>query len=451
MILSEALRIGKIPRLAFVGAGGKTTAIFQLAHQLEPPVIVTATTHLATWQVKLADQHILIRNELDLSETRGEELSGVVLVTGEQVEPDRVSGIGFREFSQLISLADEYQIPVLVEADGSRQLPMKAPADHEPAIPPHIETVVVVCGLAALGKPLGPEWAHRTERFASISGISGGENISIQAVAQVMLDPVGGLKNIPTGVRQVALLNQADSLELQSAANALAKKLLPHYHAVLISALKPDDPSGSAAQGVPQVYAVHESIAGVVLAAGGSSRLRKPKQLLTWKGKPFVRTVASKALETSLRPVIVVTGANAQDVERALEGLPVIIVRNSDWEAGQSTSIQKGLRALPGETGGALFLLSDQPQVSPTLIRKLVEFHAQTLSPIVAPLIDGERGNPVLFDRRTFPDFFDLEGDMGGRKLFSRFKVSWVDWHDRNLLLDVDTEEDYQRLLDIED
>jgi molybdenum cofactor cytidylyltransferase len=161
--------------------------------------------------------------------------------------------------------------------------------------------------------------------------------------------------------------------------------------------------------------------------------------------------VASKALETSLRPVIVVTGANAQDVERALEGLPVIIVRNSDWEAGQSTSIQKGLRALPGETGGALFLLSDQPQVSPTLIRKLVEFHAQTLSPIVAPLIDGERGNPVLFDRRTFPDFFDLEGDMGGRKLFSRFKVSWVDWHDRNLLLDVDTEEDYQRLLDIED
>lgn len=451
MILAEALRIGKIPRLAFVGAGGKTTAIFQLAHQLEPPVIVTATTHLATGQVKLADRHVVIRNELDISEISSEELTDVLLVTGEQVEPNRVSGISFKIFSQLISLADEFQLPVLVEADGSRQLPMKAPADHEPAIPPHVEIVVVVCGLAALGKPMGPEWVHRTERFASISGISAGEKISVEGVARVMLDPVGGLKNIASGVRRVALLNQADSPELQSAANALAKKLIPHYHAVLISALEPGDKSGSAQIGAPQVYAAHESIAGVVLAAGGSSRLGKPKQLLTWKGKPFVRSVASRALEAGLWPVIVVTGASAEDVERALEGLPVIIVRNADWEAGQSTSVQKGLRALPGEAGGALFLLSDQPQVSPSLIRALVEFHAQTLSPIVAPLINGERGNPVLFDRRTFPEFFNLEGDIGGRKLFSRFNVSWMDWHDRNLLLDVDTEEDYRRLLDIED
>ncbi len=83
-------------------------------------------------------------------------------------------------------------------------------------------------------------------------------------------------------------------------------------------------------------------------------------------------------------------------------------------------------------------------------MHSLVETHARQLSPIVAPLIDNQRGNPVLFDRNTFADFFVLEGDVGGRRLFSHHPVTWLDWYDRSQLLDVDTEEDYQRLLELE-
>ena len=109
------------------------------------------------------------------------------------------------------------------------------------------------------------------------------------------------------------LLNQADTHELQSAAQGLAQALLPAYHSVIISSLKQE-----------KVFAVHEPMAGIILAAGESRRFGQPKQLLDWKGQPFVRVVAKTALEAGLSPVVVVTGANAEQVELAVKDLNVI-------------------------------------------------------------------------------------------------------------------------------
>jgi molybdenum cofactor cytidylyltransferase len=126
------------------------------------------------------------------------------------------------------------------------------------------------------------------------------------------------------------------------------------------------------------------------------------------------------------------------------------VVHNANWMSGQSTSVMTGVKVLPARTGAAIFLLADQPQVSPTIIVALMEQHRQNLPPIVAPLIQGKRANPVLFDRSTFPSLMAISGDSGGRQVFSRFRVSWLEWNDANLLLDVDTPEDYQRLLEIQ-
>ena len=82
-----------------------------------------------------------------------------------------------------------------------------------------------------------------------------------------------------------------------------------------------------------------------------------------------------------------------------------------------------------------MFLLADQPRVPAGLVRSLVEMHAATCSPIVAPLVQGQRANPVLFDRRTFPDLLSLTGDVGGRALFSRYPVSWLPWNDASVLV----------------
>ncbi|OGO34209.1 MAG: hypothetical protein A2Z16_06290 [Chloroflexi bacterium RBG_16_54_18] len=193
---------------------------------------------------------------------------------------------------------------------------------------------------------------------------------------------------------------------------------------------------------------MHERVAGIVLAAGGSTRLGRPKQTLQWQGEPIIRRVVKTALAAGLQPVIVVTGAAASDVEGALVGLPIQIVNNPDWEAGQSSSVKAGLQSVPGGTGAVVYLLADQPHVSKELLNSLVELHATSFAPLVAPEVQGQRGNPVLFDRQTFPALFALEGDVGGRPLFSRYQAAWLPWHDSSILMDIDSPEDYQRLVE---
>jgi molybdenum cofactor cytidylyltransferase len=185
----------------------------------------------------------------------------------------------------------------------------------------------------------------------------------------------------------------------------------------------------------------------VVLAAGGSTRFGGPKQLIDWFGQPMVRHAAKTALAAGLDPVVVVLGAHAEEVRGALAGLPVRVVENADWAAGQSTSLIAGVKALPAETGGAIFLLSDQPQVPERLLSTLVEMHCQSQALVVAPQAGGRRANPVLFDRRTFADLLGLTGDVGGRAIFSKYRISWVEWQDDRLVMDIDTPEDYERLL----
>ena len=454
MEIAHAFRINTGESLAFSGAGGKTTALFRLARQLEPPVLVTTTTHLSSDQLALADQIIEIDESIELEDLFSTLAAEVVVLTGGGDSDDRVKGLPEWQLNRIAKISQRRKITLLVEADGSRQRPLKAPAGHEPVIPSFVDNVVVVAGLSALGKPLNEQWVHRVEHFSDISGLNEGEQISTEAITRVLLDLSGGLKGIPAGAKKMCLLNQADTPHLQSQANRIARSLIPEYEAVIVASLnrgswgatsdvKPIEEGG--------VLAVHEPIAGVILAAGGSDRMGRVKQLLPWKGEPLIQHVVRIAIISGLAPVVVVVGDAGEEVKNVLAGQPVILVTNPDWRLGQSSSLQVGLKALPENTGAAVFLLADMPHIPGPLIQALMEKHALTLSPVIAPLVDGQRGNPVLFDRKTFAELEKLKGDRGGRGLFSKFPITWVEWHDSTALNDVDTEEDYQRLLSEDD
>jgi molybdenum cofactor cytidylyltransferase len=451
MQLIDALRLEYPARVAFVGAGGKTSAIFQLARQLPPPVIITTTTHLGKNQLDMADANFEL-DDFDHVKDALKRLQAVNVFFRKIDDPLRVGPLEPVLLSKLNDSAEEKGISLLVEADGSRGLPAKAPAGHEPVIPDWIETTVVVAGLTALGNPLDEQTVHRPEKFCALSGLDPGAMITPAAITNVLLHPMGGLKNIPPLSRKVVLLNQADTYILQAVAQSMSSQLLTQYERVLVAHLQPtrlDNLDITSAEAENPVVAAFVRIGAVILAAGVSNRLGQPKQLLLWKNEPFIRKVAKTAIDAGLDPVIVVTGAVKTEIQKVLSDLPLLWKHNEEWAEGQSSSIKVGLKALPAGCGAVIFLLADQPQIPADLLKLLASRHHQTLAKIIAPEVEGRRANPVLFDQTTFRDLLSLTGDIGGRGIFSKYKVHYVPWNDPAILVDVDSPEDYNRLLSL--
>ena len=186
-------------------------------------------------------------------------------------------------------------------------------------------------------------------------------------------------------------------------------------------------------------------IAGIVLAAGRSTRMGGPNKLVAEiRGKPLVRIAAEQALASRAKPVIVVTGHERERVEAALAGLPVRLVHNPDFATGLGSSLKTGVAAVPDDADGVVVCLADMPQVDAALIDRLIAaFDPEKSALAVIPTIDGKRGNPVLWSRRFFPDLMAIEGDVGARNLIGRYNEAVVEVPvtGKAALLDVDTPE----------
>ncbi|MFQ3631560.1 NTP transferase domain-containing protein [Roseiflexus sp.] len=187
------------------------------------------------------------------------------------------------------------------------------------------------------------------------------------------------------------------------------------------------------------------AIAGIILAAGTSSRMGRSKQLLDWGGRPLVRAIAETALAAGLDEVIVVIGSIAGEVGAALADLPVRLAPNPLAAAGQSTSLRAGIAALSPKVAAAVILLADQPFVTAAIIEALVRAWRDRYAPIVAPVFAGTRGNPVLFDRSMFAELLAIEGDQGARSIIASnlARVHSVHFDNKRPLLDIDTPEAY--------
>ncbi len=438
LTLRQALRLPPAPCLALVGAGGKTRALFTLAREFDPPVLLTTTTHLAREQAEQADVHWVLEDPSPETLTRRLEKelpTARLLITG-PLEGDRWTSLSPGQWAVLRAFANTRGLPLLVEADGAARKPLKAPAEHEPALPEGVTHVVAVAGLSALGEPLTEERVHRLERFATLAEAEPGAPVTPIMVGRVLAHPQGGRKHVPGEAAWAALLVGETATQL--AASQRVAETVWHMGvraAVLVARAREQE---------LEAVAVHLPVAGIVLAAGPSHRMEgKNKLLLPVQGEPMVRRVAQTALAAGLDPVIVVVGYEGERVATALADLPVQTVHNPHWEQGQSTSVRTGVQALPPGTGAAVFLLGDMPFVPPTLVRALVAAHAQTLAPIVAPLVDHRRGNPVLFDASTFPELMALQGDVGGRALFEQYRYHPVPWFDETTQIDIDTWMDY--------
>jgi CTP:molybdopterin cytidylyltransferase MocA len=184
----------------------------------------------------------------------------------------------------------------------------------------------------------------------------------------------------------------------------------------------------------------------VILAAGASGRMGRPKQLLLWQGQPLVVRAAEAALASAAWPVIVVLGAQAAAIRPVLARLPVLIAENSAWAEGMASSIRTGVATLQQFSralDGVLVALCDQPAFSADVIHRLVAAQQTTGRGIAAARYEGKNAAPVLFRREHFPALAALTGEEGARHLLNGRADGIAEVALPELALDLDTPQDY--------
>lgn len=187
-------------------------------------------------------------------------------------------------------------------------------------------------------------------------------------------------------------------------------------------------------------------IAGLLLAAGGSSRLGRPKQLLEIEGKTLVRRAAEALIEAGCSPILVVLGSEFEGSRKQLEGLPVEVIENPDWPSGMSTSIVAGvghLVEIEPSCAAVLITVCDQPFVTGSHLRRFVEEFYATRKSMIAAEYNGVTGVPAIFDRSRFDDLRDLRGDKGARELIRNSSAASIPLSEAGV--DIDTAADAER------
>lgn len=450
MLLREALRVQRGDVVAFVGAGGKTSALFRLAAELRTEgwrVLVTTTTHMARAEARRAPlavplgvnvTHDIIRDWLN-------QHGLVFLYSADDLAGQKVIGL---HPDMIAGLVDSVNSDVLlIEADGARRLPLKAPYDHEPVIPPDTSLVVPVAGIDALGQPLDDAHVYNAGRVQERYGFPDGAELLPPWMAVTIRDPELGLRGVPARARVVALLNKVPpDGYTRRRARRVADLVLrsPRVEAVALGAMQ-------ASGAEPPVFELRRRVAAVVLAAGLSSRMGRlsgeSKVLLPWDGRTVIEAIISRLVAARLSEIVVVTGHHGDQVAQRLAKQPVRIVHNPDYAQGEMlSSLQAGLRALPETIAACLVVLGDQPMLDGRVIAQLEAAYAAGQGEIVVPTHRGDRGHPVLIDQRFWPELLALERGMP-RDVVRRYpdETVLVDVETDTILWDIDTPAAYRR------
>lgn len=429
--------------VAWVGAGGKSSLIFSLAKIFFSRCVISTSTHMADFQRKWADNFSEINKIEQIEKINFKKIQGTYLLTEHvnDIESGKLPGLR-QEFMDLLIYKCKYnRIPLFIEADGSKNRPIKTPGLHEPAIPQNVNKVCVVAGLSGLGKSINSNSVHRPELAANILNKSQSDIITIDDYYNLLTSEKGGLKSIPEGADRYLFLNQSDLLENLESIYELAFRCKPYFNHVLITYY--DNKSKSI-----KFVADFGQVGCILLAAGESKRFRTPKQLAKWHSHTFLETTINNISSTTLKPITVVTGAYHELLSPILSQFTNIInIYNPGWKKGQSGSVRIGIESLNENIEAVIFLLVDQPQINPEMLNRIVVEYARTKSDIIGYEYKGKIRHPVLFSRNTFNDLLSIQGDSGGRQLFKKYSPLAIPINNSFFAMDFDTPEELANFL----
>jgi len=427
--------------VSLIGAGGKTTTLIALGHELAEAgwrVLATTTTRIGADQLDLMPHAATITSSMESLSAALSERRFVFLY--DRVRSGEVHGPDLNYISNILDSLDSDVL--LIEADGARGLPLKAPYDHEPVIPSETTLVVPVASLSVLGQPLDESHVYNAEAIHDRYGFGLGNRVKSPWVAQVLRDEELGLRGVPEKSRVLALLNQVPAHGyLRARARLVARFILrsPRLSGVAIGSVRGADP----------VHEVQRPVGAIVLAAGMSRRMGQSKVLLPWSGrKTIIEHILEQLILSRVDHIIVVTGHRAEDVTRLAEKLGVGVTYNPDYETGEMlSSLKVGLRAMPAHISAAMIVLGDQPRIQPKVISQVLMAYAEGERDIVAPSYEMRRGHPILIGRRYWPEILALPDGGAPRDVISAHQdcIAYVNVDTDSVLGDVDTPEDYSQ------
>ncbi|MCL4262631.1 MAG: putative selenium-dependent hydroxylase accessory protein YqeC [Anaerolineae bacterium] len=442
MNLPEAFGFGDAPELAaIVGGGGKTSLMFALARVLGVGVVTSTTTRIFQAQIRQSPVVTFVDDLSPLEEQLKQH--GRTLVVG-RVEGEKAFGLSPE---QIVAL---WQRPfvhhVLVEADGSRMRPVKAPADHEPVIPAASTLVIPVVGIDALEYPISAV-AHRPERVSELTGLSPDDRLTPEAIAHLLTHPASGLKNVPESARVIPLINKVESATELAAAQQIARQVLAksqgRIQRVVIAAVQKE----------PPIREVQTPVTAVILAAGEGRRMGQPKQLLPWGTRTVLGETLYQISQSLVHEIIVVTGHAAEAIGAEVghfHGWPTPrLIHNPDYQKGEMlSSLQRAVWGLDVGVTAVLVILADQPMVESPIYDQLLAAFWQGKGELIVPTFNGQRGNPVLIGRRYFAELLRLPAESAPRALLQAHPdaLYLLPVDTDSVICDLDTPEEYERL-----
>lgn len=427
--------------VALVGAGGKTTTLLALGYELAEAgwrVLATTTTRISTEQLEMMPRSLAVDVGAGvISDALNAER--FVCVYGE-IRGIKVYGPPLSQISWLLDSVDADLL--LIEADGARRLPFKAPHDHEPVIPPETTLVIPIAALTVLGQPLDDEHVYNAQAMIDRFGFYPGSPVKSPWVAQVLRDETMGLRGVPEQARVMALLNGTPAAGyVRARARLIARLILrsPRVQGVVLGSARAADP----------VIEVQRPVGAVVLAAGMSTRMGQAKVLLPWlNDKPILEHIIDQLRTARVDHIVVVTGHYADDVRRVAERMGVETVHNPDYAQGEMlSSLQAGLRAMPDNIAAAMSVLGDQPRIESRIVAQVMMAYAEGKGAIIAPSYQMRRGHPILISRRFWPELLALGPGGAPRDVINAYadQTGYVEVDTDSILRDVDTMQDYQQ------
>jgi molybdenum cofactor cytidylyltransferase len=299
--------------------------------------------------------------------------------------------------------------------------------------------VVPIAGIEALGRPLR-EACHRPERVAALTGLAVEEPLTAAALAALIAHPQGGLKGAPAEARVVPFLNQVETADQMAEARRVARAILrlTRLERVVIGAARAARP----------VLEVQRPVTAAVLAAGQSRRMGRNKLLLPWGETTVLGQTLSNLTGSAVHDVVVVSGHDPGPVEGIAADHGAAWLHNPDYREGEMlSSLQLAVRSTAPRTAAVLVVLADQPMVGPETIDRLLVAFWQGQGEIVAPVYEGQRGNPVLIGRPFFDELLALPAGAAPRDLLGRHPeaIHLVEVETAAVLQDLDEPDQYER------